>query len=102
MILFIASAAGIKKAMTVFGTFLSIFISIFIPALLIALFIVIFCFSVEDRNYLVAGLMLVGIVVIIIGIDSFTKEEQPIVDIEPSIVYNYCPTCGQLIEVESE
>ena len=75
---------------------------IFIPALLIALFVIIFSFSVADRNYLVAGLMVVAIVIAIIGINSFAEEEQPVVDIEPSIVYNYCPTCGQLIEVESE
>ena len=86
--------------MTIFGTFLSIFIGIFIPGLLIALFVVIFCFSVEDGNYLVAGLMIVAITIAIIGISSLTKEEQPVVDIEPSIVYNYCPTCGQLLEVE--
>lgn len=89
---------GVEEAMTIFGTVLSIFI----PALLIALFIVILCFSVEDGNYLVAGLMIVAIVIAIIGVNSLTKEEQPVVDIEPSIVYNYCPTCGQLIEVESE
>lgn len=89
---------GAKEAMTIFGTVLSIFI----PALLISLFIVIFCFSIEDRNYLVAGLMLIAIMIAIIGINSLTKEEQLVVDIEPSIVYNYCPTCGQLIEVESE
>ena len=89
---------GVEEAMTIFGTFLSIFI----PGLLIALFVVIFCFSVEDGNYLVAGLMIVAIMITILGITNFTKEEQPVVDIEPSIVYNYCPTCGQLIEVESE
>lgn len=93
---------GVKEAMTIFGTVLSIFISIFIPALLISLFIVIFCFSIEDGNYLVAGLMIVAIIIAIIGVNSLTKEEQPVVDIEPPIVYNYCPTCGQLIEVESE
>ena len=84
--------------MTIFGTVLSIFI----PALLIALFIAILCFSVEDGNYLVAGLMIIAIMITILGVTNFTKEEQPVVDIEPSIVYNYCPTCGQLIEVESE
>jgi len=89
---------GVEEAMTIFGTFLSIFI----PGLLIALFVVIFCFSVADKNYLVAGLMVVAIVIAIIGINSFAEEEQPVVDIEPSIVYNYCPTCGQLIEVENE
>lgn len=84
--------------MTIFGTVLSIFI----PALLIALFIVILCFSVEDGNYLVAGLMIVAIMITILGVTNFTREEQPVVDIEPSIVYNYCPTCGQLIGVENE
>lgn len=89
---------GIEEAMTIFGTFLSIFI----PALFIALFVVILCFSVEDGNYLIAGLMIVAITITIIGINNLTKEEQPIVDIEPPVVYNYCPTCGQLIEVENE
>ena len=89
---------GVEEAMTIFGTVLSIFI----PALLIALFIAILCFSVEDGNYLVAGLMIIAIMITILGVTNFTKEEQSVVDIEPSIVYNYCPTCGQLIEVESE
>lgn len=89
---------GVEEVMIIFETFLSIFI----PGLLIALFVVIFCFSVEDGNYLVAGLMIVAIMITILGITNFTKEEQPVVDIEPSIVYNYCPTCGQLIEVENE
>lgn len=89
---------GVEEAMTIFGTFLSIFI----PGLFIALFVVIFCFSVEDRNYLVAGLMIVAIMITILGITNLTREEQPVVDIESSIVYNYCPTCGQLIEVENE
>ena len=84
--------------MTIFGTVLSIFI----PALLIALFVIVFSYSVADRNFLVAGLMIVAIIITIIGINGLTKEEQPVVDIEPSVVYNYCPTCGQLIEVESE
>lgn len=84
--------------MTTFGTFLNIFF----PALFIALFLVIFCFSIEVKDYLVAGLMIIAIAVTIIGVNSLMKEEQPIVDIEPSIVYNYCPTCGQLIEVENE
>lgn len=88
----------VEETMTIFGTVLSIFI----PALLIALFVVIFCFSVEDENYLIAGLMIVAITITIIGINNLTKEEQPIVDIEPPVVYNYCPTCGQLIEVENE
>ena len=89
---------GVEEAMTIFGIFLSIFIS----GLLIALFIGIFCLSVEDGNYLLAGLMIIAIVIVIIGIHNLAKEEQPIADIEPSIVYNYCPTCGQLIEVENE
>ena len=84
--------------MTTFGTFLNIFF----PALFIALFLVIFCFSIEVKDYLVAGLMIIAIAVTIIGVNSLMKEEQPIVDIEPSIVYNYCPTCGQLIEVKNE
>ena len=84
--------------MTTFGAFLNIFF----PALFIALFLVIFCFSIEVKDYLVAGLMIIAIAVTIIGVNSLMKEEQPIVDIEPSIVYNYCPTCGQLIEVENE
>lgn len=84
--------------MIIFG----IFLSIFIPALLIFLFIAIFNFSVEDGNYLVAGLMIVGIVVTIIGIHNLAKEEQHVTDKEPFVSYNYCPTCGQLIEVESE
>lgn len=89
---------GVEEVMTFFGTFLSIFILV----ILISLFIVILCFSVEDENYLVAGLMIIAIMITILGITNLTKEEQPVVDIEPSIVYNYCPTCGQLIEVESE
>ena len=89
---------GVEEVMTFFGTFLSIFILV----ILISLFIVILCFSVEDENYLVAGLMIIAIMITILGITNLTKEEQPVVDIEPSIVYNYCPTCGQLIEVENE
>lgn len=89
---------GVEEVMTTFGTFLNIFF----PALFIALFLVIFCFSIEVKDYLVAGLMIIAIAVTIIGVNSLMKEEQPIVDIEPSIVYNYCPTCGQLIEVENE
>ena len=90
---------GIEEAMTFFGIFL---LSIFIPALFIFLFIAIFSFSVEDGNYLVAGLMIIAIVIVIIGIHNLAKEEQPVADIEPSIVYNYCPTCGQPMEVENE
>jgi ABC-type Na+ efflux pump permease subunit len=90
---------GIEEAMIFFGIFL---LSIFILALLIFLFIAIFSFSVEDGNYLVAGLMIVAIIITIIGIHNLAKEEQPVADIEPSIVYNYCPTCGQLMEVENE
>ena len=85
--------------MTFFGIFL---LSIFIPALFIFLFIAIFSFSVEDGNYLVAGLMIIAIVIVIIGIHNLAKEEQPVADIEPFVNYNYCPTCGQLIEVENE
>ena len=85
--------------MTFFETFL---LGIFIPALLIALFIGIFCLSVEDGNYLVAGLMIITIVIVIIGIHNLAKEEQSVADIEPFVNYNYCPTCGQLIEVENE
>lgn len=90
---------GAEEAMTTFGTFLNIFF----PALFIALFLVIFCFSIETKDYLIAGLMIIAIAVTIIGVNSLMrKEEQPVVDIEPSIIYNYCPTCGQLIEVENE
>lgn len=85
--------------MTFFESFL---LSILIPALLIFLFIAIFSFSVEDGNYLVAGLMIVAIIITIIGIHNLAKEEQPVADIEPFVNYNYCPTCGQLIEVENE
>ena len=94
----VAYDVGIEEAMTIFEFFLSIFI----PRLLMTLFIGIFCFSVEDGNYLVAGLMIVAIIITLIGIHNLAKEEQPVADIEPSIVYNYCPTCGQLIEVENE
>ena len=90
---------GLEEAMTFFGIFL---LSIFIPALFIFLFIAIFSFSVEDGNYLVAGLMIIAIVIVIIGIHNLAKEEQPVADIEPFVNYNYCPTCGQLIEVENE
>ena len=90
---------GIEEAVTFFGIFL---LSIFIPALFIFLFIAIFSFSVEDGNYLVAGLMIIAIVIVIIGIHNLAKEEQPVADIEPFVNYNYCPTCGQLIEVENE
>lgn len=90
---------GIEEAVTIFE---SLLLGIFIPALLIFLFIAIFSFSVEDGNYLVSGLMIVAIIITLIGIHNLAKEEQPVADIEPSIVYNYCPTCGQLIEVENE
>ena len=90
---------GIEEAVTIFESFL---LSILIPALLIFLFIAIFSFSVEDGNYLVAGLMIIAIVIVIIGIHNLAKEEQPVADIEPFVNYNYCPTCGQLIEVENE
>lgn len=90
---------GIEEAMTIFE---SLLLGIFIPALLIFLFIAIFSFSVEDGNYLVAGLMIVAIIITIIGIHNLAKEEQHVTDKEPSVSYNYCPTCGQLIEVESE
>lgn len=89
---------GIEEAMTIFEFFLSIFI----PGLLMFLFIGIFCLSVEDGNYLVAGLMIIAIVIVIIGIHNLAKEEQSVADIEPFVNYNYCPTCGQLIEVENE
>lgn len=46
--------------------------------------------------------MIIAIVIVIIGIHNLTKEEQPVADIEPFVNYNYCPTCGQLIEVENE
>ena len=95
----VAYDMGIEEAMTFFGIFL---LSIFIPALLIFLFIAIFSFSVEDGNYLVAGLMIVAIIITIIGIHNLAKEEQHVADIEPFVNYNYCPTCGQLIEVENE
>lgn len=90
---------GIEEAVTFFE---SLLLGIFIPALLIFLFIVIFSFSVEDGNYLVAGLMIVAIIITIIGIHNLAKEEQSVADIEPFVNYNYCPTCGQLIEVENE
>lgn len=95
----VAYDVGIEEAMTFFESFL---LSILIPALLIFLFIAIFSFSVEDGNYLVAGLMIVAIIITIIGIHNLAKEEQPVADIEPFVNYNYCPTCGQLIEVENE
>ena len=95
----VAYDVGIEKAMIFFGIFL---LSIFIPALLIFLFTAIFSFLVEDGNYLVAGLMIVAIIITIIGIHNLAKKEQPVANIEPSIVYNYCPTCGQLIAVENE
>ena len=94
----VAYDVGIEEAMTIFEFLLSIFI----PGLLMFLFIGIFCLSVEDGNYLVAGLMIVAIIITLIGIHNLAKEEQPVADIEPSIVYNYCPTCGQLMEVENE
>lgn len=94
----VAYDMGVEEVMIIFG----IFLSIFIPALLIFLFIAIFNFSVEDGNYLVAGLMIVGIVVTIIGIHNLAKEEQHITDKEPFVNYNYCPICGQLLEVENE
>ena len=90
---------GIEEAVTIFESFL---LSILIPALLIFLFIAIFSFSVEDGNYLVAGLMIVAIIITIIGIHNLAKEEQPVADIEPFVNYNYCPTCGQPMEVENE
>ena len=95
----VAYDVGIEEAVTIFE---SLLLGIFIPALLIFLFIAIFSFSVEDGNYLVAGLMIVAIIITIIGIHNFAKEEQPVADIEPFVNYNYCPTCGQLIEVENE
>lgn len=95
----VAYDLGIEKAVTIFE---SLLLGIFIPALLIFLFIAIFSFSVEDGNYLVAGLMIVAIIITIIGIHNLAKEEQPVADIEPFVNYNYCPTCGQLIEVENE
>ena len=90
---------GIEEAVTIFESFL---LSILIPALLIFLFIAIFSFSVEDGNYLLAGLMIVAIVIVIIGIHNLAKEEQSVADIEPFVNYNYCPTCGQPMEVENE
>ena len=90
---------GIEEAVIFFGIFL---LSIFIPALLIFLFIAIFSFSVEDGNYLVAGLMIVAIIITIIGIHNLAKEEQPVADKKPFVNYNYCPTCGQPMEVENE
>ena len=95
----VAYDVGIEEAMTISESLLW---GIFIPALLIFLFIAIFSFSVEDGNYLVVGLMIVAIIITIIGIHNLAKEEQPVADIEPFVNYNYCPTCGQLIEVENE
>ena len=95
----VAYDMGIEEAMIFFGIFL---LSIFIPALLIFLFIAIFSFSVEDGNYLVAGLMIIAIIITIIGIHNLAKEGQSVADIEPFVNYNYCPACGQLIEVENE
>lgn len=95
----VAYDVGIEEAMTFFETFL---LSIFIPALLIFLFIAIFSLSVEDGNYLVAGLMIIAIIITIIGIHNLAKEEQHVIDKKPFVNYNYCPTCGQLIEVENE
>lgn len=89
---------GAEETMIVFETFLNVFV----PALIIALFIVAFCYAVADRKYLIAGLLIITMTIVLVGINNFTKEEQPVVDIEPSIVYNYCPTCGQLIEIENE
>lgn len=90
---------GNKEAMTIFE---SLLLGIFIPALLIFLFIAIFNFSVEDGNYLVAGLMIIAIIITIIGIHNLAKKEQHVTDKEPFVNYNYCPTCSQLIEVENE
>ena len=39
---------------------------------------------------------------LLIGNHNLAKEEQPVADIESFVNYNYCPTCGQLIEVENE
>lgn len=89
---------GVEEVMIIFETFLNVFV----PALIIALFIIAFCYSVADRKYLIAGLFIIAMTIVLVGINNFIKEEQSIVDIEPSIVYNYCPTCGQLIEVENE
>ena len=89
---------GVEEAMIVFETFLNGFV----PALIIALFIIAFCYSVADRKYLIAGLLIIAMTIILVGINNFIEKQQPVVDIEPSIVYNYCPTCGQLIEVENE
>ena len=74
----VAYDMGVEEAMTVFGTFLSIFIA----TLLISLFVVILCFSVEDENYLVAGLMIIAIMITILGVTNFTREEQPVVEID--------------------
>ena len=90
---------GNKETMTIFE---SLLLGILIPALLIFLFIAIFSFSVEDGNYLVAGLMIIAIIITIIGIYNLAKEEQHVTDKEPFVNYNYCPTCSQLIEVENE
>lgn len=90
---------GNKEAMTIFE---SLLLGIFIPALLIFLFIAIFNFSVEDGNYLVAGLMIIAIIITIIGIHNLAKKGQHVTDKEPFVNYNYCPTCSQLIEVENE
>ena len=68
----VAYDVGIEEAVTFFESFL---LSILIPALFIFLFIAIFSFSVEDGNYLVAGLMIVAIVIVIIGIHNLVKEE---------------------------
>ena len=46
--------------------------------------------------------MIVAIIITLIGIHNLAKEEQPVADIEPFVNYNYCPTCGQLMEVENE
>ena len=90
---------GIEEAVTFFE---SLLLGIFIPRLFIFLFIAIFSFAVEDGNYLVARLMIIAIVIVIIGIHNLAKEEQPVADKKPFVNYNYCPTCGQLIEVENE
>lgn len=95
----VAYDMGIEEAVTFFE---SLLLGIFIPALLIFLFIAIFNFSVGDGNYLVTGLMIVAIIITIIGIHNLAKEEQPVTDKKPFVNYNYCPTCGQLIEVENE
>ena len=33
---------------------------------------------------------------------EYIVEVLQLADIEPFVNYNYCPTCGQLIEVENE